>query len=339
MENRRRRDLKIQLSDHFNYGRLIRFVLPSVIMMTFTSVYSIVDGFFISNFAGKTAFAAVNLIMPLMMLLSTFGFMFGTGGSAIIARLLGEKKREEANRAFSLLVCTILVTGIFFMLAGQILLPSIAGLLGANDAMFETCIIYARINLCSLPFFMLQVAFQSYFNAAEKPGLGLIMTASTGVANMVLDALFVGVFGWGAAGASLATTICESIGGIAPLFYFSRQNTSLLRLRRFREIKFQLKLILEACGNGASEFMSLMSSSIVSIIYNWQLMRFIGSDGVAAFSAVMYLGFIFFAVFMGYSLGSSAIVSYNYGAADHGELQNVFRKSLVIIGTGALVMF
>lgn len=331
--------MRAQLSDHFTYRKLFRYVMPSVITMIFTSIYNIVDGFFISNFAGKTAFAAVNLIMPLLMLLSTFGFMFGTGGSAIVARLLGEKRRKEADQAFSLLVWSILAVGTVLMLIGQIFLPAIARRMGADDAMYDTCIIYARINLCSTPFFTLQVAFQSFCNAAEKPRLGLVLTVFTGVANMILDGLFVGVFSWGAPGAALATTICECLGGILPLIYFARRNTSLLRLLPPGRVRFHLKLLLEACGNGSSEFLTMMSRSMINILYNWQLMRFIGRDGVAAFGAILYLGFIFSAVFMGYSLGSSAIVSYNYGAQNHPELRNIFRKSMAVLAGASLSMF
>lgn len=328
--------MEIRLSDHFTYGRLLRFVVPSIIMMIFTSVYMVVDGLFVSNCVGKVPFAAMNLITPLLMVMSTIGFMFGTGGAAIVARLLGEGEKEKANRYFSMFVYVILISGFLLMAVGQLGTEPFARMLGAKGEMLRQSVLYARINFCSLPFFMSQIAFQSFFNTAEKPRLGLLITILAGVSNIVLDALFILGFHWGLAGASLATTVSELVGGIIPLIYFGRKNDSPLRLGR---TSFDVRALLRACGNGLSEFMTNISSSVVATVYNWQLMRYIGGDGVAAYGAIMYVNFIFAAIFLGYSLGSSAIVSFNYGAGNTAELKNIFRKSLQLIAAAGALLF
>ncbi len=318
----------IQLSDSFSYGRLIRFVLPPVFMMIFTSVYSIVDGFFVSNFVNKTAFAAVNLIMPLLMILGAVGFMIGAGGTAIVAKTFGLGEKELANRYFSFLTYFTVISGAVLAAVGIIFARPVAALLGAEGEMLDYCVLYARIILLALPFFMLQNAFQSFFITAEKPKLGLFVTMLAGVANMLLDALFVAAFGWGLAGAALATAASQFVGGVIPLVYFSRQNTSTLRLGR---TEFYGKTLLHTCTNGSSELLSNISASLVTILYNAQLMHFAGEDGVAAYGAIMYVSFIFAAIFIGFSMGASPIVSYNYGAANKKELKNLYKKSLVII--------
>ena len=297
-------------------------------MMIFTSIYSVVDGIFVANFVGKTPFAAINFVMPFMMGLSTIGFMIGTGGSAIVARLLGEKKAKDANRAFSLFVYVTLAAGFLLTVIGEIVARPVLTLMRADGALLDDCVLYVRINLLSLPFFMLQIACQSFFNAAEKPRMGLAVTICAGVSNMVLDALFILGFGWGLAGAAAATSVAETLGGVIPLVYFSRKNTSLLRLTK---TKLDWKLLWAACWNGTSELMSSLSSSIVTLVFNLQLLRLLGENGVAAYGALMYVNFILAAMFIGYSLGSAALVSYNYGAGNTAELKNLFRKSLILI--------
>lgn len=319
--------MRIQLSDHFSYHRLLRFVLPSIIMMVFTSIYSVVDGLFVSNFAGKTAFAAVNLIMPVLMALGAIGFLIGTGGSAVVSKTLGEGDKEQASRYFSMLVYVTIAVGIFLTVVGQIFLAPIAELLGAEGQMLKDCILYGRILLTFQTAFMLQCAFQSFFVAAEKPKLGLGVTVAAGMTNIVLDALFVGVFHWGIAGAAAATVISQTVGGIFPIIYFLRKNDSLLQLTR---TKLNLPVLLRVCANGSSELMTNLSTSVMNILYNFQLMRFAGEDGVAAFGVIMYVNFIFSAVYFGYAIGSAPVISYHYGAANHGELKNLFRKSLCI---------
>ena len=329
-------DDKIKLSDHFTYGRLLRFVLPSVIMMIFTSIYSMVDGLFISNFAGKAAYSGINIVMPVMMMLSCVGFMLGTGGSAVVAKTLGEGEKERADRYFSMFVYVTLAIGVILLIAGQIFIVPVTGLLGAEGEVRRWAIIYGRINLCSLPFFMLQIAFQSFFNSAGKPTLGLASTVITGVGNMILDALFVAGFGWGLPGAALATTICEFVGGGIPLIYFGRKNSSNLKLGRPSR---SLRIFCKGAFNGISEFMTNIAGSVVAILYNLQLIKLIGQDGVAAYGTMQYVSFLFCAVFLGYSLGSSAIISFNYGAENHFELRNIYVKSIrLVLGTGA-VMF
>lgn len=328
--------MKIQLSEHFTYKKLLRFVLPSIVMMIFTSIYGVVDGLFVSNYVGKTAFAAVNLIMPFLMAISALGFMIGTGGSAIVAKTLGEGKKEQANEYFSMLVYLTLIGGIVLSALGILFSPLIARGLGADGALLTNCVLYARITLLSMPAFMLQNVFQSFFVTAEKPKLGLGVIVIAGVTNMVLDFLLVGVFQIGLAGAAFATVTSECIGGLFPILYFARRNSSLLKLGRTH---FNGQIFLCACGNGSSELMTNLSSSIVNSLYNIQLMNLAGENGVAAFGTIMYVNFIFIAIFLGYSIGSAPLVSYHYGAGNHDELKNLFQKSLRLIGIWGLMLF
>ena len=328
--------MKIQLSEHFTYKKLLRFVLPSIVMMIFTSIYGVVDGLFVSNYVGKTAFAAVNLIMPFLMAISALGFMIGTGGSAIVAKTLGEGKKKQANEYFSMLVYLTLIGGIVLSALGILFSPLIARGLGADGALLTNCVLYARITLLSMPAFMLQNVFKSFFVTAEKPKLGLGVIVIAGVTNMVLDFLLVGVFQIGLAGAAFATVTSECIGGLFPILYFARKNSSLLKLGRTH---FNGKIFLCACGNGSSELMTNLSSSIVNSLYNIQLMNLAGENGVAAFGTIMYVNFIFIAIFLGYSIGSAPLVSYHYGAGNHDELKNLFQKSLRLIGIWGLMLF
>ena len=328
---------QIQLSDHFTYGRLIRFTLPSIGMMIFTSIYSVVDGFFVSNFAGKTPFAAVNLIMPLLMILATVGFMFGTGGSAIVAKAFGEGDRERGNRYFSLFVYTCAVLGVLLAVFGIAFTRPIAALMGGEGEMLEDAVIYARIILLSLPLNVLQYLFQSFMVTAERPKLGFIVTLLSGLTNMVLDAVLVILLPqqYKLAGAAVATALSQAVGGAVPLVYFLRRNDTILRLGRCR---FDGKALIKACTNGSSEFMSSVSMSLVGMLYNLQLLKYAGEDGVAAYGVMMYVSMIFSAAFIGYSIGTAPIVGYHDGAKNYGELQGLLRKSLIMIGTFGIAM-
>lgn len=326
---------KIQLSDHFNYRKLLRFTLPSILMMVFTSVYSVVDGFFVSNFVGKTPFTAVNLIMPFLMILGAFGFMFGAGGSALVSKLMGEGNKEKANSCFSLLVYIAAALGVVLAVAGIFVVRPVSVLLGAEGEMLDYCVLYGRIILATLPAFMLQFLFQSFFVAAEKPQLGLVITVVSGIMNMVCDALFVALFKWGIAGAAAATAASQIVGGIVPVIYFFCPNKSLLRLGRTR---FDIKAVLKSCANGSSELMSNISMSIVSMMYNAQLMKYAGADGVAAYGVLMYVNFIFLAAFIGYSVGTAPVIGFNYGAGNGGEMKGILKKSMVMISIFSVVM-
>lgn len=327
--------MRIQLSDHFSYGRLIRFTLPSIVMMIFTSIYSVVDGLFVSNFVGKTPFAAINLIMPILIILGALGFMIGTGGSAIVAKTLGEGDPARANRYFSMLVYTTVVGGAVLAAAGELSLPIVSKLLGAEGAMLQDCILYGRIILAALPAFMLQNVFQSFMITAEKSRLGLAVTVAAGLTNMVLDFVFIVPLGWGLAGAAIATAISQVIGGAVPIVYFARKNDSLLRLTK---AKFEGRILLRTCTNGSSELMSNISASIVTMLYNFQLMRLAGEDGIAAYGVVMYVNFVFSAIFIGYSIGAAPVIGYHYGAQNHAELKNLFRRSLVLVVISGVAM-
>ena len=325
----------ISLSDHFTYGRLFKFALPSVVMMVFTSIYGVVDGFFVSNFAGKTPFAAVNLIMPYLMILGTLGFMFGAGGSALVGKLLGEGDHRRANSVFSLLVYASLVSGALVAAGGILALRPVAALLGAEGEMLENCVTYGRIILLVLPAFMLQLEFQIFFVTAERPRLGLIFTVVAGITNMVLDALLVGILPLGLVGAALATAISQLVGGVGPLVYFAAKNGSLLRLGRAR---LSLAPIVKALGNGSSELMSNVSMSLVGMLYNLRLIAYAGEDGVAAYGVLMYVNFIFISAFIGYTIGISPIVSYHYGAGNRGELENLRKKSVTAVLAASALM-
>lgn len=323
--------MRIQLSDHFSYGKLIKFTLPSIAMMIFTSIYGIVDGFFVSNFAGKTSFAAVNLIMPVLMILGTVGFMFGTGGTAIVAKTYGEGDKEKANSYFSLFVYLAFGLGVLLAGLGILFARRIALFLGATGDLLENCVVYARIILLALPCFVLQVMFQSFFVAAEKPNLGLTVTVSSGVTNMILDAVLVTLLPQQhkLAGAAVATAMSQVVGGVVPLFYFFRKNDSILRLGKTR---YDGRAVIKACTNGSSEFMSNISMSIVGILYNAQLMKYAGENGVAAYGVMMYVSMIFAAAFIGYSIGTAPIIGYHDGARNYPELHGLLHKSLIMIG-------
>ncbi len=328
--------MNIKLSDHFTYKKLLRFVLPSVIMMVFTSIYGVVDGFFVSNYVGKTAFAAINLVMPFIMVLGGMGFMVGTGGTALVSVALGEGEHSRANRYFSMMVWVTVIMAAVLTLIGIVFMRPVSVFLGATEEMMDDCVLYGRLVIAFTVAFMLQNLFQSFFIAAEKPRLGLWITVAAGFTNMVLDALFIAVFRWGVAGAALATGISQCVGGVLPMFYFLRKNSSLLKLENTR---LELRPILKACANGSSELMSNISSSVVSMIYNFQLLKYIGEDGISAYGVLMYVQFIFIAIYIGYAIGSAPVISFHYGARNYGELKNLLKKSTVLMGGSGVLLF
>ena len=326
----------IQLSDHFTRKRLLRFSLPSIVMMVFTSIYGVVDGYFVSNYTGKTPFAAVNLIMPFLMILGGVGFMFGTGGGALIAKTMGEGNAEKADKLFSMTVFASILCGLVLTAVGLLFLRPFARLMGAEGELLENSLLYGTINLIALPFYILQYEFQCLFATAEKPKLGLYVTVASGVANMVLDWLLVAVLPFGLAGAAAATAASQFIGGVFPLIYFARKNSSRLHLTRCR---LELRPLGRICANGSSELMGNISMSLVNMLYNVQLMQYVGEDGIAAYGVLMYVSMIFQAIFIGYSVGTAPIVSYHYGAQNREELKSLLRKAIFIVAIAALCMF
>ena len=326
----------IQLSDHFTRKRLLRFSLPSIVMMVFTSIYGVVDGYFVSNYTSKTPFAAVNLIMPFLMILGGVGFMFGTGGGALIAKTMGEGKAEKADKLFSMTVFASILCGLVLTAVGLLFLRPFARLMGAEGELLENSLLYGTINLIALPFYILQYEFQCLFATAEKPKLGLYVTVASGVANMVLDWLLVAVLPFGLAGAAAATATSQFIGGVFPLIYFARKNSSRLHLTRCR---LELRPLGRICANGSSELMGNISMSLVNMLYNVQLMQYVGEDGIAAYGVLMYVSMIFQAIFIGYSVGTAPIVSYHYGAQNREELKSLLRKAIFIVAIAALCMF
>ncbi len=326
----------IQLSDHFGYGRLFRFTMPSILMMIFTSIYGVVDGLFVSNFVGKTPFTAVNFVTPFLMVVGALGFMFGTGGSALVAKTMGEGKDEKAQRIFSLLVYATFLSGVIIAILSILFIRPITAFLGAEGELLEQCVLYGRIILIALPFLMLQFAFSSLLVTAEKPKMGLYVTVIAGVLNMIGDALFIVVFNWGLVGAALATALGQVVGGIIPFIYFASKNTSRLRLCK---TGWDGKSMLRICTNGSSELMSNISMSLVCMLYNAQLMKFAGEDGIAAYGTIMYVNFIFLSIFIGYATGVAPVISYHYGAGNENELKSLLKKSSVIVLLSAVAMF
>ena len=327
---------KIQLSDHFTYSRLIKFVIPSVVMMIFTSIYGVVDGLFVSNFVGKTPFAAINLIFPLIMILGGFGFMLGTGGTAIVAKTLGMGEKKLATEYFTFIIASTAAMGTILSILGIIFARPVAMLLGAEGEILECAVVYARVVLIALPFFMLQNSFQNFFITAEKPKLGLAVTIAAGVTNMVLDALFIAVLDWGLIGAAAATATSQFIGGAVPIIYFATSDKSTLR---FCKTRAYFRVLLNACINGSSELLSNISASVVTILYNFQLLRFAGENGIAAYGVVMYVAFVFVAIFIGFVIGAGPIVSFHYGANNTDELKSIRKKStILVLAAGAAML-
>lgn len=328
--------MTIQLSDKFTYGKLIKFTVPSIIMMIITSVYGVVDGLFVSNFVGKNAFTSLNLIMPFVMIFSAFSFMFGTGGGALVAKYLGEQNKNKANGIFSMIISTLIIVAILCATLGIVFIERISLLLGATPELLADCVNYGTIVLAALPFFMLQTAFQTFVVVANKPNMGLHLSIASGLTNIVLDYLFIVLFHWGIAGAALATAAGQILGGVIPFIYFlSPKSNSMLHLVKF---KWDFKALFDSCINGSSEMMTSISMSLINILYNLQLMKFFEADGVSAYGIIMYVSFIFTGVFIGYTIGVSPIVSYNYGSQNHAELKSLFKKNLILMSSTALVL-
>ena len=326
--------MDIQLSEHFTYKKLIQFTIPTIIMMIFTSIYGVVDGLFVSNCVGSDAFAGVNLIMPALMILGSIGFMIGTGGSALVSKTIGEGNKEKANRYFSMLLYVVTIIGFIFTVIGLIVMEPVAKLLGAEGNLVEICVTYGRTLIIALIPFMLQNCFQSFLIVAEKPRMGLIISIITGVLNMILDFLFIYAFKMGVFGAAVATGISQLIGGIVPLIYFIKKSETL----KLVKTKFELKPILQACANGSSEMVTNISMSVVNMLYNLQLMKYAGADGVVAYGIIMYVSFIFSGTYIGYSIGSAPIVGYHYGAENTKELKSLLKKSLKLLTITSIVM-
>ena len=327
--------MKIELSEHFTYKKLIKFTLPTIIMMIFTSIYGVVDGVFISNVAGSNSFASINLIMPVIMIIGTIGFMIGTGGSAIISKTLGEGNKEEANRQFSMFIYLEIILGVVFTIIGIILLRPIAKMLGATEEMMEDCLTYGRILLFGMTSFILQNSFQSFMVVAEKPRFGLAISVAAGITNIVLDFLLIYVFRLGVAGAAIATVTSQIVGAIIPLVYFSKKNNTMLKIGK---TKFKLSTIIKTCTNGSSEMVTNLSMSLINILFNMQLMKFAGANGVSAYGIIMYVGFLFVGTYMGYSVGTAPIIGYHYGAGNKEELKSLLSKSLKLLGVVAIIM-
>ena len=328
--------MRIQLSDHFSYGKLLRFTFPSMVTMVFISLYGVVDGLFVTNFTGKSALAAINFVYPILNILAVFGYMVGAGGSALVAKSLGEKKTEKSNQLFSMFVYLCTALGVGLSIVGFFILRPMLTLLGAEGMLLEQAVQYGYIILISLTFWNLQYLFQIFLVTAEKPKLGLYVTIIAGVTNMVLDALFIAVFKWGLVGAAAATALGQIVGGGIPMIYFFRKNDSLLRLGK---TKFDAQATIKGISNGTGELLSGISSSLVGILYNSQLLKYAGENGVAAYGIMMYVSMIFTGISLGYVSGSAPIVAYHYGATDYGELKNLLKKGMILLISSSMAMY
>lgn len=327
--------MRIQLSDHFNYIKLLRYSLPSIIMTIIVSLYGIMDGLFVSNFAGKTSFAAISLILPFVFAMGSVGFMIGKGGAAIVAKTLGEQQQEKANQIFSMIIAFTVIIGIGLSVIGLFIIRPVAMSMGATGDLLENSVLYGGIMLSFQAAFMVQTVFQSLFPVAEKPKLGLVLTMASSVIDILLNALFIIVFDWGVVGAAVSSVIGQIIGSVVPILYFLRRNDSLLR---FVKPVFDGKALLKTCTNGSSEMVTSLSSSVVGVLINLQLMKFAGENGIAAYGVILYVNYIFYAVFIGYATGCAPIISYHFGAENHRELKNLFRKSMVITGVASILL-
>ena len=327
---------RIHLSEHFTYSKLLRFTLPPIVMNIFASLYIIADGYFVANFVGKTEFAAVNLIMPVLNILGTIGYMFGVGGSALIAKKMGEKNQDRANRLFSLIVLVSSCLGVLMMVAGFIFMPQVTTMLGAEGQLLEDSVVYGRIFSLALPAWIWVYEFQLFFITAEKPRLGLAVTVLAGLSNIAFDAIFIVGFQWGLAGAAAASALSQIVGGVFPLIYFLRKNDSLLALVK---PVWDGRAVVKSMTNGSSEFMEEAAFSLVAIVYNIQLLKYAGEDGVVIYGLLMYVSLIFTAIFVGYSNGIGPVISYHYGAQNHRELKCLRIRSMRLIGLASIVMF
>ena len=327
---------QIQLSEHFTYKKLMRFTFPSIVMMVFTSLYGVVDGIFVSNYAGKTSFAAINLIWPVVMILGAVGFMFGTGGSALVAKILGEQDKKYANRVFSAIVYTSAILGIVLGVLGLCLIRQIVSLLGAKGQLAEDTVLYGSVLFIAVVTFILQNEFQSLLVVAEKPKMGLWVTVAAGFTNIVLDFVLIGIFGWGIFGAALATAFSQVVGCVIPLCYFLFNKTGVLRLGK---PGWYLRELFKSCTNGASEMLSNISLSLVNILYNMQFFKIAGENGLSAYGVLMYINFVFVSAFLGYSMGVAPVISYHFGAKNTDELKNLLRKSFTVLAVCSVAMF
>lgn len=328
--------MSIQIFEHLSYRKIIRFTSPTITMLVLSSIYGVVDGFFVSNFVGKTSFAAVNFIIPFLMILSSMGFMFGTGGGALISKTFGEGDLEKAKQLFSSIVYITIVAGIVFCGLGLICIRPFALKFGAEGQLLEDCVSYGSIVLLALPLQLLQYEFQCLASTSGKPVLGLCTTFVSGGTNIFLDGVFLIALGWGIKGVAAATVVSHVLGGMIPLIYFTFPNKSLLQLGK---AKMDGKAFAKICYNGASELVNNISMSVVSMLYNIQLLRYASEDGIAIYGVLMYISIIFDNIYMGYSVGIAPIIGYHYGAQNHKALKELLKKSVVIISSSAVLMY
>lgn len=329
--------MKIGLTGHYSVTRLVKTSLPLIAMMIVTSIYSVIDGYFVSNFAGSTEFASMNLVWPVLSLASAIGLMIGTGGSALVSKTLGEGDRRKAEGIFTMLVRVSIAVGCIVSVLLIVFMKDIVTALGAKGDMIPLAEEYGRIVSLGMVGFILQMEFQSFYMTAERPQLGTMMSIVSGVVNIALDALFIIAFGWGLEGAAVATAVSLGIGGAFPLVYFS-SSSNKSNLKFIKGCGTDWKALGKACSNGISEYVGNVALSIVSIGYNIQLMKYIGENGVSAYGVIMYVGFIFGSVFIGYNLCASQVIAYNYGAGNRKELRSLLGKSLILIGTAGLIL-
>lgn len=329
---------RIKLSDHFTYIRLLRFTMPTILMLLSASLYGVVDGLFIANCAGKTAFAAVNLIWPFPMLLGAIGYMFGAGGCALVSKTMGEGYYERARSYFTMLTITAVACGFLFASIGIFFIDDIANMLGAKSGMIHVnCVVYGRYIMAAMPLFILQCMFQPYMIAAEKPKWGLAIIFVAGCVNVLLDYYFLYNKNMGVAGAGLATMISQAVGAVLPMFLFVGKKHS--KLYFVSKIKIEPLVLAKTCANGASEFIVNASMPFVNLLYVYALWKVAGEDGVGAYGVIMYVNIVFFSFYNGLAMGSSPIISFHYGAHQMYEVRNVKRIVFCLLSISGLLLF
>ncbi len=316
------------LAKKFSLASLLLFAAPNIIMMIVLSMYIIVDGMFVARFIGTTALSAINMFYPAICFEMALGIMIATGGSAIAAKKLGEGKQKEAQNNLSFLMVVEGSFGIVIAVVGNLFTAEIVSFLGASAAQAPLSITYAKIIFSFAPAFFLQTAFQTFFVTAGKPALGLIVTILGGVANILLDYIFMAPLRLGVTGAAIATGIGYCIPAMVGVIFFLKAKTNPFHFVRPR---FDGKVLLQACANGSSEMVTNLSNAVTTFLFNFTLLQFYGEDGVASITIILYFQYLFTALYFGYSNGIAPIISYKYGNDDRKQLQALFKNSVLFL--------
>lgn len=324
------------IAQEFNLISLLRFVAPTVVMLVFMSLYQMVDAVFVSKFVGENALSALNIVYPFPSIVIAVSIMLATGGSAIIARNMGEGKEKEAKENFSFIVLVGAVIGVAIATAGILFIEPLIYMLGATPSLYDYCYEYLFILVLSVPLSVFQMLFQSFFVTAGKPHLGLTLTVLGGVSNIVLDYVFIVLCGFGVSGAALATSIGYSIPGLFGLIYFAVSRKGTLY---FVKPVFRWGVLFKCCINGSSEMVNNLAVAVTTFLFNVLMLKYEGEAGVAAITIVLYAQFLMTSAFMGFSSGIAPVVSFNYGSGNVRQLKKIFKISVWVIAVVSAAVF